>query len=225
MRYFKLFGLVLATVCAVGTLTATSAFALPTLLPESVTAFTGKGGATELVKANGTSIKCTSLIGEGTVEANRHLGEFHLHLGKCTTAAGLFTCTGLGEESGVRLFLVLYHFGFVTLKASLGEAGVAVLLLFNKSEHFECMGKLFIVPLGGMALCLILNPTALTKTFEFHCNKAEGNRPEETKYYNEEGTLVGISALLLSENEGTAEEATQVGLGTLEYSEAVLLMI
>jgi len=106
---------------------------------------------------------------------------------------------------------------FDTLGATLGAAGVADLFLVQET-HFVCAGvnKLFIVPAGGMVLCLVKNPTAKTKVFEFGCKERSGGGPEETKYYNEGGTLVSITPLLTSEAEATAKESIQNGIGTVE---------
>jgi hypothetical protein len=224
MRHLRLSGLLLFAAGAIAAILATTAHALPTILPETITTGTGKSiGETELVKANGGSIRCKSGRGfEGTVESNHHLGMFHLALEGCT-AEGLFTCTGLGDNSGVVLKLGSWHLVYDTLGASLAQDGVAILSLIS-TVHFECVGKLFIE--NGMGLCLVLNPTALTKVFEFHCNKAVGAvRPEITKYYNEAGTLVSIRQEEVAENEGTAVDGVIVGLGTVESPEAALIMV
>ena len=95
--------------------------------------------------------------------------------------------------------------------------------------HFVCktiIGEILnTVFLGGMVLCLIANPTALTKVFEFQCKEGAADHPLLSKYYNEAGTLVGISPLESSENEGTEAEGALIGNATLEYKEAALLML
>lgn len=229
MRYLQSYCTVLAATCALCAAMSASAFALPTLLPETVTSWSGKNiGETEVIRADGDAYRCSGLTQEDTVDTNRHLGAFHLRLTGCGEPGGLKTiCTGLGEASGVILALGSWHLVYDTLRASLSEAGVAILYLYD-NVHFTCNNgfTLGVVSAGGMLLCLILNPAALTKAFEFHCNKASGaSRPEETKYYNESGTLVSISPLLLAENEGTAEDSVEIRLGTIESAEAVLLMI
>jgi hypothetical protein len=225
MRHLRLIMAALTALFALGALMAVTAFALPTILGEAST-FTGKkaGSANlQLLKLGGGEISCTVANGSnGTLEANRHLGLFHLAVEGCK-AEGLFTCTGLADNAGVLLTLGSWHLVYDSLAVSLVNDPVAILFLVGE-VHFECVGKLFTIPLGGMILCLILNPTALTKVFEFHCNKNTGPRPEETKYYNEGGTLVGISPLLIAENEKTATEFIEVWLGTIEYPAAVLIM-
>jgi hypothetical protein len=209
----------LAALFALSALMAVTAFALPTILGESTT-FTGKkvtgSGEAVLLSLGGGEIACKEAKGsEGTLEANHHLGLFHIAFEGCK-ALGLFNCTGLADNTGVLLSLGSWHLVYDSLAPSLVNDPVAILFLVGET-HFECVGKLFVVPLGGMVLCLILNPTALTKVFEFHCNKNTGPRPEETKYYNEGGTLVGISPLLTAENEKPATESVEVALGTIEY--------
>jgi len=231
MRYLKLFGAALGLACALGAVVLASASALPTLLPVTITEYTGKstGGSTVLEKANGNKVTCTSATGEGTVEANGHLGNFHIHFSKCTAESGLATCTGLGENSGIILSLGSWHYVYDTLGATLGAAGVAILYLVGET-HFVCSAlgieKLIIVPLGGMVLCLVTKPTTLSKSHEFACKKgATAGTPEETKYYNEGGTLVSIHRLEAIESEGTAEESNQQGSGTVETSVAGEIMI
>jgi hypothetical protein len=225
MRHLRLIMAALAALFALSALMAVTAFALPTILGE-VETFTGKKAGTataQLLKLGGGEVSCTVANGSnGTLEANHHLGLFHIAFEGCK-AEGLFNCTGLADNTGVLLTLGSWHLVYDSLAPSLVNDPVAILFLVGE-VHFECVGKLFVVPLGGMVLCLILNPTALTKVFEFHCNKNTGPRPEETKYYNEGGTLVAISPLLTAENEKTATESTEVALGTLEYPAAVLIM-
>jgi hypothetical protein len=229
MRYLRLFGVALVALCALGSVIAASASALPTLLPATIPSFTGKSvGKTELQRQGAlAAVSCSSAKGEGTVEANGHLGLYHITFEKCTAGGG--PCTGLGDAAETILSLGSYHLVFDTLKATLAEAGVAILFLVD-NVHFVCttiIGEILnTVFLGGMVLCLIVNPTALTKVFEFQCKQGSSSgHPGETKYYNEAGTLVSISPLKSSENEGTQAEAAQIGNATTEYTEAALLML
>jgi len=234
MKFFRLLLVSLVAVFAFGALMASSAFALPEILPESITSFTGKNvGETNLhVVRSSTNVSCRSATAEGSLE-NRHLGLFHIDFKTCSARLGetsLGTCTGLSEESGVILSLGSWHLVWDSLSSGAGLK-VAILFLVD-NVHFSCRPvigseKLFVVSLGGMVLCLVLNPEALTKVFEFHCNENREGRPEDTKYYNEGGTLVNISPLMTTENEnGRPEESIQRGLGTVEYrgTETVLLM-
>jgi hypothetical protein len=77
-----------------------------------------------------------------------------------------------------------------------------------------------------MALCLVLNPEALTKRFEGHCNlRGTPFGPEETKYDNAAGTWVAIAPVEANENGGAFEEAVGVGLASVVFSEGTLIMI
>jgi hypothetical protein len=234
MRCFKLFGVALVAVCAVGAMLVSSAFALPTLLigktESGASTWSGANvGNTEL-QSNGAAAKvvCEKAAAEGTVEANKPLGAFHIHFSKCHDSLLGETCTGEGEEVGVILSLGSWHLVYDTLKAGLTGSGVAILFLVEK-VNFVCKAlntKIEVLG-GGMVLCLILNPEALTKTFEFHCKLRTGGTfgPEETKYDNEAGTMVSIAPLLSKENNGAAKESVQVGLGTVVYPEDTLIMI
>jgi hypothetical protein len=184
---------------------------------------------TEL-QSNGAAVKmpCESAVAEGTVEAKKPLGAFHIHFKDCHDSLLKETCTGTGEETGVILWLGSWHLVYDTLKAGLTGSGVAILLLLEK-VNFVCKALNTAIEVlgGGMVLCLILNPEALTKTFEFHCKLRTGGTfgPEETKYDNEAGTMVSIAPLLSKENGGAAKESVQVGLGTVVYPEDTLIMI
>jgi hypothetical protein len=235
MRYFRLLGGVLMTVCVAGAMLGSSAFALPTLLigktETGASTWTGTSiGNTEL-QSNGSAAKvpCEKATAEGTVEANKPLGSFHIHFSNCHDSLLKETCTGEGEEAGVILSLGSWHLVYDTLKAGLTGSGVAILFLVEKVK-FVCKAlntKIEVLG-GGMVMCLILNPEALTKTFEFHCKLRTGGTfgPEETKYDNEAGTMVSIAPLQTIENEnGKIKESVQVGLGTIVYPEDTLIMI
>jgi hypothetical protein len=226
MRFIKLSVAALVAVFALGAVIAASAFALPTILPTTANSFTGKkagSGEAILEKANGEKVECSKATGNnGTVESNRHLGLFHISFEGCK-AFGFIGCTGLGDNSGIILTLGSWHLVYDTLGSSLSSAGVAILFLVGE-VHFSCSIELVIVPLGGMVLCLILNPTALTKVFEFHCTKGRNaGEAGETTYYNEAGTLTNIVALTSNKNERGAENSNEQALGFIEFSEAVLL--
>jgi len=221
MRDLKLLGVSLA-VCAIGALMASSALALPTVLPEAVENYTGtSSGGTELV-AGSTSVKCTGATGEGTSEATSPLGLFHIHFTGCRSSGA--ECTGESENREVILSLGTYHLVFDALGATLGAAGVAVLFLVGTTK-FTCGGLVRVeVKQGGNVLCLIANPTALTKTFTFSC-KARGSTTLESKYYNNAGTLVPISTLLTSVSGARAVESSQIGTGINTYTNDQLIMV
>jgi hypothetical protein len=228
MRYLGLFCAVLC-VCAVGAVMASSAFALPTLLigpEEGGFTWTGKEiGKVETEIKSGGQIICQSATAEGTVEAKKPLGAYHSDGRDCTLSGNL--CTGTGDEMGTILGLGSWHLVYDTLVAGLAGSGVAVLSL-GSAVKFECDGSLFKIEVkaGGMTLCLVLNPTALTKTFELHCNRrAGGFGPEETKYDNASGTWVSITPTEASVNGSAFEETIGVGLATIGLPQDTLIMI
>jgi hypothetical protein len=229
MRHLRLLS-VFVVACAVGALMASSAFALPSLLigatGEGASSYTGKSiGETELLKKNGKNTKCTGATGEGTVEAQKPLGAFHITFTGCTGSG--FTCTGEGDNSGAILSLGSWHLVYDTLKSGLTGSGVAILFLVGQTK-FTCGGLVKVeVKSGGNVLCLIANPELLTKIFTFNCKKraAEPFGPEETKYDNETGTWVATAELESNENGGAFEPSVQIGTGTDEFKEDTLIMI
>jgi len=189
------------------------------ILPEGGTkSWTATDGETKLEKG-AESIACKEVSTEATAE--EALGSAHMILKNCT-AAGIVKCTGLGDEAGIILLEPSWHYVYDTLRASLSEAGIAILFSMN-SAHFECSGRLLSVSSGGMVLCLVANPTALTKTFEFQCKGSKG-KPEHTEYFDDEEERVTITPLMIAENEGTEAEAAVVTSGKMTYNEAILLM-
>jgi len=228
MKYVRPLGVALVVAGAVGALMASLAYALPTLLVgtpgEGASTWTGKATSkTELLTETGPSYTCESATAEGTVEAKKPLGLFHIHFKACTED-GMFSCSGEGEESGVFLWLGSWHMVYDTLKAGLTGSGVAILFL-TSGFKFECLMSRVEVR-GGMVLCLVLNPEALTKEFEFHCNKRSGRfGPEETKYDNGSGTQVSITPLESSENGGTFKELLLTWSGRVAFPEDTLIMI
>jgi hypothetical protein len=228
MRYWKLLGVTVVAVCALGVMMSVSAFgALPTILPETNTTFSGKNvGIAELETKGGEKVKCEAAQAEGTVEQPKALGKFHIHFEKCTATELGQTgpCTGLSDETGSILSLGSWHYVY----DNLSPLSLAILFLLD-NVHFTCtvlgVTALLYVLLGGMVLCLVTNPTMLQATFEFHCKAVATGVAEESKYYNETGTLVSIHRLEMTENDTAGEEAVEVASGTITYPAAVLLMV
>jgi hypothetical protein len=227
MRLFKSFIVMLAAVCALGALMAASAFALPTVLAETAQKYTGKSiGKTELQQQGGlVSVECASATGEGEGEAKSPLGPYHITFKTCKALGA--ECTGEGDEKGQILNLGTSHLVYDTLGATLGAAGVAILFLPGASK-FNCGALVGTIETaaGGMVLCLIKNPTLLTKIFTFKC-EASGTVgvPKETMYYNDSGTLVKIATLLSQRNTNGFVQSAWVGESTVEYTNDILIMI
>ncbi len=221
MKRLKFVALVVVALCLAAVAMATTAAALPTVLPEAAASRGWTGKATSATEFQGAeTVKCTSATGEGEEEAKKPLGTFKIDFKECSAELlkVKVACTGLGESSGVILSTGSWHIVY----DSLSPLGAAILYLVL-AVHFECSTTLVTVPSGGMVLCLW---TSLTKkaSHEFQCKAISAKHPEESKYYNEAGTLVSISPLLSSTNEGTAAESAQVGNGEVLYKEEVEIM-
>lgn len=156
-------------------------------------------------------------------ELTPRLGPFHFHWHKCATNLG-GTCTGLGDESGLTLALGTWHLVFDSLE----PLAAAILLLFEH-VHFACtvLGQTHLILVLGEMLCLITPTNTLTKKFKIKCEKgASAGDPTETMYWNEAGTLVEITGLLTSENEGaTYKMSAESGELEVEASEEVEIMV
>jgi len=218
MRQLKLLGLMLVALFASAfALAATATAALPRILPEVAAERTWTGaakGETELsTLGSELAVKCKTATAEGTEEAKKPLGLFHIAFKECK--ASIIACTGLGEASGVILALGKWHLVF----DSLSPLTTATLFLIEPLVHFECLGKLFLVL--GSVLCPDVEPGKKGVTHEFKCstNGTKGD-PGETQYFNEAGTAQKAE-LLTSENEGTETMSAQAGIGTNTYKEEV----
>jgi hypothetical protein len=191
---------------------------LPTLTAEEK--WTGESGKGTLEKLKGASnVECTKDKSEGTFEAEKPLGKFHIDFEGCK-AAGISTCTGLGEAKGVILALGTFHLVFDKLGKVLSEAGLGVLFL-PEPIHFECsvVNALFVVE--GQLLCLMKPANSKVKHFEIVCEKGkEAGDPGETVYWNLAGTEVkmGEELFLTHENGGagvmSSENMTELILTT-----------
>ncbi len=200
MHRLKILGVALMAVFALSVVVSATASAAVVILPEVAESWKGESGVGSLEVLKGAAkIECKKDKSEGTFEATKPLGTFHIDFEGCK--ASIAACTGLGEAKEVILTLGTTHLVFDTLAAKLSENGVGVLFLVEPT-HFECLGKLFVV--SGQLLCLIKPPEKLAKHFEIVCSKGkESGDPGETVYWNEEGKEVkmGEELLLTAENE------------------------
>jgi Trypsin len=192
----------------------------PSILPElTEEKWTGESGTASLgVLKKAEVVECTKDKSEGSFEANKPLGLFHIDFEGCKSSGVKATCTGLGEASGVILMLGTAHLVFDKLGAG-AELGVGVLFLIE-ATHFSCVIPLFIVE--GQVLCLIKPINTTVKHWEIVCEKGkETGDPGETVYWNETGTEVkmGEELLLTKENEGagvmSSESTTALILSTI----------
>jgi hypothetical protein len=221
MQRFRILGVALMAVFVLGAVVSATASAvgvevLPLGKEEKWTGQSGSGSLEVLKKAE--SIPCAKGKMEGTFEANKPLGKFHIDFEGCKTSKVGATCTGLGEASGVILSLGIFHLVFDKLGVG-AELGVGILFLIE-ATHLTCVIPLFIEE--GQLLCLIKPINTVVKHWEIVCEKGkEVGDPGETVYWNETGTEVkmGEELLLLKENEGlgvmSGESTTALILSTI----------
>lgn len=215
MQHFRILGMALMVVFALGAVVSATASAEVVILPlltaeEKWTGVSGLGTLEVLPGGIFHQIVCTKDKTEGTFEAKKPLGLFHITLEGCKNSGS--ACTGLGDASGVILLLGTFHLVFDKLGAGV-ELGVGMLFLLE-SVHLTCFSLLTVT---GQLLCLIKPNNTKVKHWEIVCKGAKGD-PGETEYWNETGTQVkiGEEILLLSENEGVSV------MGNLETEELIL---
>jgi hypothetical protein len=222
MRRLKLLGVACAAVFVLAALASASAsaFVLPEVLGVEATSFTTLSDEAnplfETLAKN--KVECEDWHGEGTVEASKTLGLFHItFLGKCkgTIAGFAASCTGLGDAAETILVLGKWH---TVVDTKIGEALGAAILLLLEPVHFTCVVGLVVVK--GSVMCLILEPLTAAKVHLFHCTMTNGTANEK-KYINDSGVEVTVEPLLAAVNEGPFEEAGQRALGTIEFKNAV----
>jgi hypothetical protein len=222
MRRLKLLGVACAAAFVLASLASASAsaFVLPDILGVEATSFTTLSDAAnplfETLAKN--KVECEDWHGEGTVEASKTLGLFHIDfLGHCKATLGGIkaSCTGLGDLPETILVLGKWH---TVVDTKVGETLGAAILLLLEPVHFSC--SIVLVKVSGSILCLILEPLTAAKVHLFHCTQT-GGTANEKKYINDEGVEVGVEPLVASNNEGAPEEAGESALGTIEFKNAV----
>jgi len=222
MRRLKLLGVACAAVFVLASLASASAsaFVLPEVLGVEATSFTTLSDAANPTfgTLSGSTVTCEDWHGEGTVEANKTLGLFHItFLGKCKASIiGIVApCTGLGDAVETILVLGKWH---TVVDTKVGaELGAAILLLLEP-VHFTC--SIALVEVKGSVMCLILEPLTPAKVHLFHCTLTSGTTNEK-KYINDSGVEVAVEPLLSSTNHGAFEESGETALGTIEFKNAV----
>ena len=222
MRRLKLLGVACAAVFVLASLASASAsaFVLPEVLGVEATAFTTLSDAANPVfsTVGGLVVTCEDWHGEGTVEASKTLGLFHItFLGKCKGTFKEITnpCTGLGDAAETILVLGKWH---TVVDTKVGEALGAAILLLLEPVHFTC--GIILVKVTGSVMCLILEPLTAAKVHLFHCTQT-GGKANERKYLNDSGVETTNEPLLASSSEGATEEAGESALGTIEFKNAV----
>ena len=215
MNKVKQLGLLVLAVCALGAVMASSAFALPALLPETGLTVLASGVEAKLVTLSGTEVLCKTGISELKFAAKSNLAPVHITFGGCTSPTlGGAKCTGLTDTAGSGTILALGEIHLVY--DSLTTLGVAGLLLIEELG-FEC-GALATVNVKGSLLCLISPINKKIKTTETALLKCEATGaktgdPKETEYWNAAG-VKQTPLLLASVNSKTFESSAEIAEST-----------
>jgi hypothetical protein len=190
MRRSQLLTPALVAVVATAAAVSASAFAaeLPQILPTSATTRTWTGESegsaefnSETAEAGVTlTITCEKAPTEGTEEAGKPLGAFHIHFLGCKSTIGGVTvkCTDLNHTTpGEVLALGTWHLVFDRKKGGVFTELTTAVLFLLELTHLSC-SSLVLDELKGELLCLDLKATEKSKTHSFHCI-AEG--PKQTE--------------------------------------------
>ncbi|HEV2974536.1 MAG TPA: hypothetical protein VGX69_06015 [Solirubrobacteraceae bacterium] len=191
MRRFKLLGLALVAVFAMAAAISASAFAVeqPVNLPESATGRTWTGeaeGTSEFSSETGEAgvlvvVKCPKAEAEGTEEAKKPLGLFHIHFLGCESEVSPKTtvkCTDLNHSTaGEILVLGTWHLVFDRKIGGNFEKLTTAILFLVEPVHFSC-SSLLLAEVKGEVLCLHLKPETAAFTHSFHCVR-NGDLPTE----------------------------------------------
>lgn len=189
MKHVKLLSAALFAALALAGVLASSAFALPVLLPTPSAGtplnFEGKGASGVLeTLAGGLAISCTGVTLKGSFTSAAK-GTTTLDFSGCNAAG---KCQTPGDAAGVILVGPNEtHLVFDKL-ASEGELGVGVLLL-GISLHITCstiVGNVLILVRGNV-LGLVKPINTKTKTAEVIFKQTAGDQAEK-KWWNEAGT-------------------------------------
>jgi hypothetical protein len=215
MKRVNLVCLALVAVCALMSLAASAASALPEVLPQVKKTWTGKNDGTvkpKLETLSGTKIECAKATGKGEDKSDTE-GTFTITFESCTTPSFFnAACNSSGDSSGIILSTGKYHYVY----DSLTTLGVAILFEPNETV-FECASFLK-TKVKGTLLCLVLEPTSSKATHLFHCEQATGD-PAEKFWWNDAGALQEVK-LECSLNGGAFETCAELALAEVTYLEA-----
>ncbi|HEY4452288.1 MAG TPA: peptidylprolyl isomerase [Solirubrobacteraceae bacterium] len=217
MRRLKIIGVAALAVFAVTAMASATAFALPTLKPNTAVTFTGTSPVGKLeVLGSALVVECEKNADEGSFAAETVLGPFHIKFSGCSAklgTTGLGKCTGLGDtETGVILSLGEVHLVY----DSLAPLGAAMLFLVEPT-HFECKSiTTVLITVEGSVLCLVTPINTPTKAPKVKCEGEKGDA-KETTYWNDAGEAK-TTLLKSSENEKEAKAASENTEATLTPS-------
>jgi len=235
MRRFKLLALALVAVFATAAAVSASAFAaeLPEILPTSGTTRTWTGeseGTTEFKSETAEAgvslvVTCEKAPTEGTEEAGKPLGLFHIHFLGCKSTIGGVTvkCTDLNHSTaGEILALGTWHLVFDRKKGgSFTELNTAVLFLVEL-VHFSC-SSLVLAEVKGEQVCLDLKATEKSKTHSLHCIAEGPKQTEEWCKKDVSGTCTEpvVPKLESNTNHTLFRSAAEQALGNNTYAEEI----
>jgi hypothetical protein len=133
MKRIRVLGVVLVAVFAFGAVAIASAAKMPEFKPATNEGTSSSASATFTEEKEAFSIKCEKNTGTNAVESGT-AGKFTETFNKCK-AAGIETCTGEGQKSGVIVVKGTFMLGLIKLEES--GAGIAFLI---EPVKFECAG-------------------------------------------------------------------------------------
>jgi hypothetical protein len=232
MRGFKLPTLALVAVFAMAAVLSTSAFAVePINLPESSTGRTWTGESegqpefsTETMEVGISAVwLCSGAESEGTEEAKKALGLFHIRFLGCRTSIGgtVVKCTGLNDAAGEILLLGTWHLVFDRRIGGSFEKLTTAILFLVEPAHFSCV---VLFEFKGELLCLHLKPEEEAQTHSFHCVRSGDEQTEEWCMKGDVGEKCEepLKAKLESSiNRTTFRNAALQALGNMTYKEAI----
>ncbi|HEV2974575.1 MAG TPA: hypothetical protein VGX69_06210 [Solirubrobacteraceae bacterium] len=234
MRRFKLLGLALVAVFAMAAAISASASAVePVNLPESATGRTWTGeseGEPEFSSETAEAgvlqvVKCTSAPSEGTEEAKKPLGLFHIHFLGCHATVGTTEakCTDLNHSTaGEILVLGTWHLVFDRKIGGNFEKLTTAILFLVEPVHFSC-SSLLLVEVKGEVLCLHLKPETAAFTHSFHCVRSGDLPTEEWCMKGDDGKeecLEPLKPVLESNTNMTKfRNSAEQALGTMTFKE------
>lgn len=194
---------------AIMALSATTAAALPEVLPVENPNMTGESsGAVSIETVKLETIRCAAATGEGVQETDSS-GTFHNHFTGCESAG--FKCNTTGDAAGVVLVLGKLNLVFD------GLAPLTVAVLLSPEEVTIHCSAFVTLKFRGNELCRGLEPLTVARTHSDHCVQSKG-KSTDTTYYNDEGGAM-TALLLVDKNGGPFEECAELALSSATSAE------
>jgi cytochrome oxidase Cu insertion factor (SCO1/SenC/PrrC family) len=205
MRRVTVVGLAILAALAISALGVASASAAqPKYLPGSGT-LTFASGAAKLQTVSGSTVKCTSDEGTGTIESETK-GTFDLLFLGCESEGFIKAkCTGLSDTTtGSVLVTGSFRPGRIT------AGGTVVEVSTINAVHFSC--SIVLVVVTGSLACPVTPTNKKVKTTEHYtvkCEVAGGGVAKITSVENAAETGTEAVGLKTATNEGTAEGSSE----------------